>query len=178
LKPEARHAFLDWTAPLRPDHAVAALLLLADGRYVLQQRDIKANIFYPDHWGCFGGAVDAGESEADAILRELREELGVAFSHADCDYFTEFTFDFGFVGYGVYRRRYFVVESTYCDLSAFTLGEGAGIGAFTAEEALVDKRLVPYDGFAIWLHHQRKRLGGAEISPSRLAGEGRGGGSR
>jgi 8-oxo-dGTP pyrophosphatase MutT (NUDIX family) len=177
LKLEARHALLDWTAPLRPDHAVAALIQLADGRYVLQQRDIKANIFYPDHWGCFGGAVDAGESEEDAIVRELREELGVAFGHDDCEYFTEFTFDFGFVGYGVYRRRYFVVKSSHRHVAAFTLGEGAGIGAFTAEEALVDKRLVPYDGFAIWLHHQRKRLAG-ETPPSPLAGEGQGGGSR
>jgi 8-oxo-dGTP pyrophosphatase MutT (NUDIX family) len=159
LKPEARHAFLDWTAPLRPDHAVAALIQLADGRYVLQQRDIKANIFYPDHWGCFGGAVDQGESEPDAIVRELHEELGVSLKHDDCRYFTEFTFDFGFVGYGTYRRRYYVVETVHRDVAAFTLGEGAAIGAFTAEEALVDKRLVPYDGFAIWLHHQRKRLG-------------------
>jgi 8-oxo-dGTP pyrophosphatase MutT (NUDIX family) len=171
LTPQARHAFLDRTAPLRPDHAVAALLQLGDGRYVLQQRDIKANIFYPDHWGCFGGAVDAGESEVEAIVRELGEELGVALRPADCQYFTEFTFDFGFTGHGICRRSYFVITPTYPDVAAFTLGEGAGIGAFTAEEALVDKRLVPYDGFAIWLHHQRKRLAGAPLS-----GEGREGG--
>ena len=41
MKPEARHAFLDWTAPLRPDHAVAALIQLADGRYVLAVSDLQ-----------------------------------------------------------------------------------------------------------------------------------------
>jgi 8-oxo-dGTP pyrophosphatase MutT (NUDIX family) len=69
---------------LRPAHAVAALLQLSDGRYVMQLRDSNPNIFYPDHWGCFGGAVDPGEAPAVALVRELREE------HADpggCDAF-------------------------------------------------------------------------------------------
>jgi 8-oxo-dGTP pyrophosphatase MutT (NUDIX family) len=161
LNPAARQAFLDWTTPLRPDHAVAALLQLADGRYVLQLRDAKANIFYPDHWGCFGGAVDAGESESDAIVRELGEELGLALSPADCHYFTEFAFDFGFAGHGVFRRRYFVVKLPSNDMSRLVLGEGAGMEAFAAERALVDTRLVPYDAFALWLHYQRERLAGA-----------------
>jgi 8-oxo-dGTP pyrophosphatase MutT (NUDIX family) len=160
LKPEARQAFLDWKAPLRPDHAVAALLRLGDGRYILQLRDAKPDVFYPDHWGCFGGAVDAGESEIDAIVRELAEELDFALDPADCHYFTEFAFDFGFAGYGVFRRRYYVVETPFSDVSAFVLGEGAALGAFTAEQALVDARLVPYDAFALWLHHQRNRLAG------------------
>ena len=49
-------AFLGARATLRPAHAVAALLQLADSRYVMQLRDAKPNIFYPDHWGFFGGA--------------------------------------------------------------------------------------------------------------------------
>jgi 8-oxo-dGTP pyrophosphatase MutT (NUDIX family) len=158
LEPLTRLAFLDSAAPLRPGHAVAALLQLADGRYVLQLRDAKADIFFPGHWGCFGGAVDAGESAVDAIIRELGEELGLAPSEADCRYFTEFTFDFGFAGHGVVRRRYFTVSAPFDDTSRFVLGEGAAVGAFTAAQALVDTRLVPHDAFALWLHHQRHRL--------------------
>ena len=43
-------------------HAVAALLQLSDGRYLMQLRNSNPDIFYPEHWGCFGGAVDAGEA--------------------------------------------------------------------------------------------------------------------
>jgi hypothetical protein len=42
---------------LRPSDAVAALLVHEDGRYIMQLRDQKEGIFYPGHWGCFGGAV-------------------------------------------------------------------------------------------------------------------------
>src|SRR3954470_23042017 len=70
--------FLDSEHPLQVMNAVAALLVLDDGRYILQLRDNKPQIFYPDHWGLFGGAVDEGEHEVEALQRELREELGFA----------------------------------------------------------------------------------------------------
>ena len=49
-----------------PD-AVAALMLCADGRYVMQLRDERPDIVYPGHWGCFGGAVNRGEAPGDAL---------------------------------------------------------------------------------------------------------------
>src|SRR5262245_32356698 len=68
-------AFLGSRATLRPAHAVAALLQLSDGRYVMQLRDSNPAIFYPDHWGCFGGAVEAGEPPAVALVRSSRRNL-------------------------------------------------------------------------------------------------------
>ena len=59
-------AFLGSRTTLRPQHAVAALLQLSDGRYLMQLRDSNPAIFYPDHWGCFGGAVDAEEAPVAA----------------------------------------------------------------------------------------------------------------
>src|SRR5262245_53401517 len=67
--------FLESTALLVATDAVAGLLTLEDGRYVMQLRDLKPDIFYPGHWGLFGGAIDPGESERDALCRELQEEL-------------------------------------------------------------------------------------------------------
>jgi 8-oxo-dGTP pyrophosphatase MutT (NUDIX family) len=64
----------------------------------MQLRSQKAGIFYPGHWGLFGGAVDENEDPDSAMARELREELNVEF--ADQRYFAEFTFDFSFSGYG------------------------------------------------------------------------------
>ena len=50
--------------------------LVRDGRVLLGHRrpDKQA---YPDVWDLPGGVMESGESELDALVRELREELGV-----------------------------------------------------------------------------------------------------
>ncbi len=67
--------FLTDNHPLRGEDAVAALITVEDGRYLMQLRDDIPRIFYPGHWGCFGGAVSPGEDEIEALQRELAEEL-------------------------------------------------------------------------------------------------------
>jgi 8-oxo-dGTP pyrophosphatase MutT (NUDIX family) len=151
-------AFLGSRTTLRPAHAVAALLQLADGRYLMQLRDSKADIFYPDHWGCFGGAVDAGETPIAALVRELAEELQIEVRPADAIRFTEFTFDFAFAGDGIRRRTYYAVTLPQSDLGGLVLGEGAELAAFDAETLLAMPRVVPYDAFALWMHHARGRV--------------------
>ena len=67
--------YIDDRTILHPADAAAAILIAPDERYVLQQRDDKNGIFFPGHWGCFGGAVDATDSNAEAcLIRELEEE--------------------------------------------------------------------------------------------------------
>jgi 8-oxo-dGTP pyrophosphatase MutT (NUDIX family) len=151
-------AFLGSRTTLRPAHAVAALLQLSDGRYLMQLRDSNPNIFYPDHWGCFGGAVDPGEAPAVALVRELREELMVTLTPADVARFTEFTFDFGFAGDGIRLRTYYSVTLPQAGLDGLVLGEGADLGAFEAERLLAMPRVVPYDAFALWMHYARGRI--------------------
>ena len=163
------NAFLDSRTTLRPAHAVAALLQLSDGRYLMQLRDSNPDIFYPDHWGCFGGAVDAGEAPAVALARELEEELALTLTAADLARFTEFTFDFGFAGDGIRLRTYYAATLPQADIEGLVLGEGADLGAFEAESLLAMPRVVPYDAFALWMHHARGR-----IAPSqRVAGHAR-----
>jgi 8-oxo-dGTP diphosphatase len=60
---------------------VAAALYDRDGRVLIAER--PAGKHMAGRWEFPGGKVDAGESEADALTRELREELGieVASSH-------------------------------------------------------------------------------------------------
>ena len=151
-------AFLGSDRTLRPAHAVAALLRLSDGRYVMQLRDSHPGIFYPDHWGCFGGAVDPGETPVAALVRELGEELQAAVAPAEVARFTEFTFDFAFAGDGVRVRTYFAVTLPQAGLDGLVLGEGAGLAAFAAETLLAMPRVVPYDAFALWMHHAQRRL--------------------
>ncbi len=54
---------------------VAAALYGRDGRILIAQRPPGKHM--AGRWEFPGGKVDAGESEAAALARELREELGV-----------------------------------------------------------------------------------------------------
>ena len=68
-----RANFLDSALPLKAADATAAIIIGSDGRYLLQQRDDKPDIFYPGHWGLFGGALESGETPAEGLARELRD---------------------------------------------------------------------------------------------------------
>lgn len=148
--------FVRADAPLRPANAVAALLLLDDGRYLMQLRDALPQIFYPDHWGCFGGAVDAGERPLAALRRELREELELELGEAR--EFTRFDFDFSELGHGSVYRIYYEARLPEEAVSGLVLHEGAQMRAFEAGELLAGHRLAPYDAFALWLHASRRRF--------------------
>ena len=58
--------------------SVALAMLHRDGHWLLQLRDDIDSIIYPGHWGLFGGHVEPGESPADAVERELMEEISWA----------------------------------------------------------------------------------------------------
>lgn len=151
--------FLDDQLPLHPGDAVAALLLSPDGRYLLQRRDRKAGIFFPDHWGCFGGGVDAYDADRKAALRrELREELELDVPTEAMLYFTDYTFDFSFCGLGVIYRTYFEVKLKADQIPGLSLSEGTTFGMFTAREVLAELKLTPYDTLALWMHANRRRL--------------------
>jgi 8-oxo-dGTP pyrophosphatase MutT (NUDIX family) len=133
---------------LRPAHAVAAVIVLDDGRYLMQLRDQKPGIFYPGHWGLFGGAIDANETPEMALRRELREEIGLVIDVARP--LTELSFTFG--QHGRVDRHFYEVPIGSDVLPRLHLREGADMRAFSASDLLTRSRVVPYDSFAIWLH--------------------------
>ena len=141
---------------LRPSNAAVALIVLGEPpRYLMQLRDQKAGIFYPGHWGLFGGAIDPGEAPEVTLQRELVEELRL--TDAALNYFTEFEFDFGFCGYGRLIRRCYEVRLPENRLPKLVLGEGSAMRTFTAAEILSSPRVAPYDALAIWLHTSREK---------------------
>jgi 8-oxo-dGTP pyrophosphatase MutT (NUDIX family) len=148
--------FLESTALLVATDAVAGLLTLEDGRYVMQLRDLKPNIFYPGHWGLFGGAIDSGESERDALCRELQEEL--AFRPRSMTRFAGLDFDLSAIGVGKVSRAVYEVPVSTEEFAAFKLREGLAYDALTARTILTEVKVTPYDSFAIWLHQARGRL--------------------
>lgn len=125
-------------------------MVLDDGRYIMQLRDDKEGIFYPGHWGCFGGAIEDGETPDIALRRELKEELGFLVPQANR--FTQFDFDFCPFGQSKVRRIYYEVAVTRSAYHKFDLQEGADVRAFDGATLLAEQRVTPYDAFAIWMH--------------------------
>jgi 8-oxo-dGTP pyrophosphatase MutT (NUDIX family) len=150
--------FLKSRAPLTASDAAAALLVLEDGRYVLQRRDDFPHIWYPGHWGLFGGSVDNGEDAMEALRRELSEELEL--DMAEARLFVRFKFDLAPIGLKEYFRAYYEVPVTLAEFDRLVLREGAEMRALPGDEALALPHISPYDAFALFLHYRKLRLVG------------------
>jgi 8-oxo-dGTP pyrophosphatase MutT (NUDIX family) len=137
--------------------AAAAIIVLDDDRYLMQLRDDKPGIFFPDHWGLFGGASEPGEDLAAALRRELLEELGYQIGPAT--YFTRMEFYFESLGARRAVRDYYEVRMLSSAVPNLKLGEGRALQPLSAAEILLERRVVPYDAFAIWLHFARVQQG-------------------
>jgi 8-oxo-dGTP diphosphatase len=54
---------------------VAAILYNSDDQILLQQRDNKPDLPFAGYWTLFGGKIEMNETPAEAIKRELIEEI-------------------------------------------------------------------------------------------------------
>ena len=69
-----------------------AQVLLFDraGRLLIYLRDENPAIPFPNHWDLFGGHLEKGETPEQALVREVKEEIGIdlkawqAFRRFDC----------------------------------------------------------------------------------------------
>lgn len=141
---------------LAPGAASAALIVTPGGRYLMQHRDEKPGIFFPGWWGCFGGAIEAGETALDAIRRELLEEL--AWTPRRLEHFATLGLDFSFAGHGATPRHFFVAELRKSELGGLRLAEGQGMDLIPGERILATPRVIPYDATVIWQHLSRHRF--------------------
>ena len=143
--------------PLCPGNAVAAIIFLEDGNYLLQLRDNKQGIFYPGHWGLFGGGVELEEEPVDAIRREIKEELGIEIDEVVV--VSRFDFDLTPMNLGKFYRIFFMVKIPSIIIKQLKLSEGKDFGFFSRKEILsMSSAIAPYDSFALWLHINQDRL--------------------
>jgi 8-oxo-dGTP pyrophosphatase MutT (NUDIX family) len=64
-----------------PHREVAAAILVGTcGRLLFQQRDDIPGLRYAGMVGLFGGHHEGSESRVETVLRELEEEIGIAFT--------------------------------------------------------------------------------------------------
>lgn len=60
--------------------STGVILVNPQGQILLQQRDDKPGLPFPNCWTTFGGAIEDGETPDEAIRRELLEEIGLDLS--------------------------------------------------------------------------------------------------
>ena len=63
-----------------PVDVAVGVLIDGDGRFLMTSRPVGK--VYADHWECPGGKLESGETVAQALRRELNEELGIDIGQA------------------------------------------------------------------------------------------------
>ncbi len=98
-----------------PFHGAKLAILVGD-RIVTILRDDTPSIPWPDHWDLPGGGREGNECPTECVLRELEEELGLAWCVNDLDWSIKSTANQGFVWF-------FVAEKPDFDPSVVRFGD-------------------------------------------------------
>jgi len=102
------------------------IILEKDGKFLLQLRDNTKKIHNPNTWGLFGGHINEGENPLEAIIREIKEELGLKLKKELIKRVAEFINE---------EREIYVFRSLLeKDLSEMKLNEGQDMRLFSYEE--------------------------------------------
>ena len=119
---------------------VGALLVDRQGRVLLGLRSPHKKA-WPDHWDSIGGKVEAGESSEQAMIREVKEEIGVEVrDFAQLDEIAEPRPD-------LYGRSVSVIYAvtTWADEPHNASDEHSRIEWFSAEQLATLDNLAAYD---------------------------------
>src|SRR3954463_10698253 len=94
----------------RQIRVVGAMLQNDEGRYLITQRPPKASL--PLLWEFPGGRVEEGETDAQALAREIREEMGVDVVVLDQAMHTQHEYPNYDIDFRVFRCRLVEARST------------------------------------------------------------------
>ena len=142
---------------INPAHASAALIFYKN-KLLLQKRDNKKNIFYPNFYGLFGGAKEKNESYAQCVQREINEELNIKISKKKFNFFCRNMLDFTPLKKNKVYRYYYSVFLEKKDFKKIKLYEGKNIKLFNIYKLLIsNNRIVPYDAFVLWLYAHKQK---------------------
>jgi 8-oxo-dGTP pyrophosphatase MutT (NUDIX family) len=137
--------------------SVAALISMGS-QYLLQHREDRQDISYPNCWGLFGGACEDGEGAAEALRRELLEELNLEVLRYQP--LLTCTYDLWFEDRRT-RKAFFSVELSEVQAGKLVLGEGQGMAWLGFEEVMARAdQVVPYDLSVIALHNRGVKRAG------------------
>ena len=105
---------------------VSMVIVNDEGHILLQLRDDKSSIPFPNKWVTLGGQVEKGESPEEAIKRELMEEI--EFDLVDFKFLKSYEWSD--------RIEFVFYAKLNFDLETVPLHEGQKIEYFTKEQIL------------------------------------------
>src|SRR5204862_6293798 len=108
-----------------------AMVLLFDrhDRLLIYLRDDKPEIPFPNHWDFFGGHLEEGETPEQAMIREVKEELGIDLHK--WNFFREYICSEG-AAYPNIKYLYWAKTGTRAE--ELTLYEGQRLMSITADQ--------------------------------------------
>ena len=122
-------------------------IIVLKNKYLLQLRDNKKNIYFPNFWGLFGGRVNTNESFPKALRREIREEINLIVNVNKKIFSTTYNM------IGLKKKRKMVYyECKKTKNTKLILSEGKKFGLFKFEE-LKNLKIIPLDFVAINTHY-------------------------
>lgn len=118
---------------------VSVLILYNKERKMLLQHRTEDAPRLPGYWGFFGGGLEPGEKQKDALYREIKEELSYVPKSPKLVRTQNVSIGLG--------KKYIYIEE--CDESQkLVLGEGQGMAWVTADEA-IKLKMINHDKEAI-----------------------------
>lgn len=116
-------------------------------RYLLQLRDNKKRISFPNHWGLFGGRKEGKESDISTIKREIKEETNLDIS------VEKKILSVSFEIIGLKKKRILIYfDCIIKNSNSIILKEGKKYKFFSFNQ-LRKLNIVPMDFVAIKSHH-------------------------
>jgi 8-oxo-dGTP diphosphatase len=126
----------------------APTIILDDqGRFLLQQRDDIAGIFYPGKIGLFGGHREGNETFLDCAVRELHEELGYYISPERFEFLASYEGPDLAIQGGNLCVNFFVVRNVPAD--RLFVSEGKPLLVSPSELGILEERLTPTTKYAL-----------------------------
>ena len=110
---------------------VSALLVTPDGKLVVQLRDDKPGLPYPNCWSTLGGGIEPGEEPDAAMRRELLEEIEFC---PPMRFWRIFELDFLAFGAPVGSQVYAYIGHIDRDLATINLHEGQRLAVIRPED--------------------------------------------
>tara|TARA_B100000787_G_C16153151_1_gene277584 strand:+ start:107 stop:559 length:453 start_codon:yes stop_codon:yes gene_type:complete len=138
-----------------PKHASAVIIYFKE-KILLVLRSNNKKIFYPNHYGLFGGAKEKNETYLGAAKRELLEETNINILKQNIKYLLDINFSFPnskLINRKIYTYR---INDLKKFKKFFILGEGVSQKFFTYNQIKNLSNIVPYDKLALDLFFARK----------------------
>ncbi len=135
--------------------SATALIVDAQGRFLLQHRDDKPEITHPGLWGSFGGRVEPYETPEAGFLREMDEEL--AWRPASHELYMTARLHSPTADDAGNQIVYVYAAPLDVPLEALSLNEGAGMDVFAPDALPAD--IVPQLRTLIELYSRTEKYG-------------------